>query len=56
MTEPTLSEIARDYTLWEEYVDRQGLMSRTEFESIPMPERLRMLVQDMGLRDEEPSR
>ena len=44
----TYNEIARDYRLWEEYVDPDGLLSEDDFNALTVEEKVQMQVSCFG--------
>lgn len=47
-TKPTYAQIADDFRLWGEYFDRNGEMSREEFDALDADTRVAMLVDAFG--------
>ena len=50
MTRPTYTQIAEDFDLWREYVDRQGAMSRNEFDAMSVGDRIGLQVETFGYK------
>ena len=48
MTSPTYAQIATDFDLWREYVDRQGATSRDEFDAMSVADRIDLQVETFG--------
>lgn len=48
----TYEEIAESFSLWQEYVDPGALMDESEFESMPISERIQFQVNCFGPQDE----
>ena len=48
MITPSYEEQATSYELWQEYVDPDGLTTRTEFDDLTVEAKLAMIVEAFG--------
>ena len=48
MTAHTRTEIANNWTLWQEYADPSATMTRDEFDAMPLAEKLQIQVDCFG--------
>ena len=47
------TEIANNWTLWQEYVDPSATMTREEFDAMPLAEKLQIQADCFGPEDTE---
>ena len=51
---PTNYEVATNYSLWQEYQDPDSLVSETEFDDMPLSQRVKLVVDAFGPDGSEP--
>jgi hypothetical protein len=53
MNSPTYAQIAGNFGLWEEYVDRSGHMTEEQFDEMTISERMDFIVGCFGREERE---
>lgn len=48
MTRPTHDQMAKDFDLWQEYVDTDGVITENDFHAMTYADRLNLIVETFG--------